>query len=112
MELNYYEVYNRSNVDLIDLQKNPIIEITETGVLTSDGIEHQLDVLVLATGFDTHTGGITQIDIKGPNGCLIREKWKARVQTYLGLATANYPNMFMLTALTVLLHFAMVPHAS
>jgi len=96
LELNYYEAYNQSNVDLIDLLKNPIVEITETGVLTCDGVAHDLDVLIMATGFDALTGGITQIDIKGTDGRLIREKWSERVKTYLGLTTANYPNMFIL----------------
>jgi len=96
LEQQYYEVYNQSNVDLINLQEHSISEITEIGVLTSDGVEHELDVLILATGFDAVTGSMTQIDIKGTDGLFIREKWGPRLKTYLGLTTANYPNMFFL----------------
>ncbi|KAG5643364.1 hypothetical protein DXG03_001012 [Asterophora parasitica] len=96
LEQQYYEVYNQPNVDLIDLQQNPIAEITPKGVKTADSVEHELDVLVLATGFDAVTGGITQIDIRGTDGTLIREKWGKSLSTYLGMTTANFPNMFFL----------------
>ncbi|KAE9392011.1 FAD/NAD(P)-binding domain-containing protein [Gymnopus androsaceus JB14] len=94
LEQNYFEVYARPNVTLVDINKNPIEEITPNGLKTSDDTEHQLDVLVLATGFDMVTGGITSIDIRGQDGVPIKEKWADGVQSYLGLASATYPNMF------------------
>lgn len=96
LEQRYYEVYNQPNVTLVDVQENPVIEITPKGVKTLDGTEHELDVLVLATGFDSVTGGITQIDIRGTDGIHIRDKWVNGLSTYLGLTTANFPNMFFL----------------
>ena len=61
----------------------------------SDGTEYALDMLVLATGYDAITGGITQIDIRGTDGVLIRDKWEIKgLLTYLSLVTANCPNMF------------------
>ncbi|KAE9387851.1 cyclohexanone monooxygenase [Gymnopus androsaceus JB14] len=71
-----------------------IEEITPNGLKTSDGTEHSFDVLVLATGFDMVTGGITSIDIRGQDGVPIKEKWEEGVRTYLGMASATYPNMF------------------
>jgi cation diffusion facilitator CzcD-associated flavoprotein CzcO len=94
LEQRYYEVYNQPNVTLVDLSENPISEITPKGVKTQDGEEHELDVLVLATGFDAVTGSITQIDIRGTDGELVRDKWGKGLSTYLGLSVANYPNMF------------------
>ncbi|KAG5637092.1 hypothetical protein H0H81_005775 [Sphagnurus paluster] len=90
----YYEVLNQPNVTLVDLQETPIVEITPSGVKTKDGVEHALDVLVLATGFDALTGSISQIDIRGTDGTPIGEKWGKGVATYLGLSSAGYPNMF------------------
>ena len=54
--LDYYETFNRDNVTLVSTKENPIIEITPRGVLTDDGVEHELDVLVTATGFDAVDG--------------------------------------------------------
>ncbi|RDB15964.1 Baeyer-Villiger monooxygenase [Hypsizygus marmoreus] len=96
LEQQYYEVYNQPNVTLVDINENPIAEITPKGVKTRDGVEHELDILVLATGFDAVTGSIAQIDIRGTDGVLIGEKWGKGLSTYLGLTSANFPNMFFL----------------
>ncbi|KAK7461691.1 hypothetical protein VKT23_008118 [Stygiomarasmius scandens] len=97
LEQNYYEVFNQSNVTLVDVNETPIEEITPKGVKTKDGKEYELDVLVLATGFDMVTGGITAINVKGTDGEPIGEKWKKDgVHTYLGMTVATYPNMFFL----------------
>ncbi|KIK58071.1 hypothetical protein GYMLUDRAFT_246433 [Collybiopsis luxurians FD-317 M1] len=94
LEQNYYEIFNQSNVKLVDVKKNPILEITPNGVKTSDGTEHELDVLVLATGFDMVNASITSIDVRGQDGIPIKEKWADGVRTHLGLGTAGYPNLF------------------
>ncbi|KAG6902020.1 hypothetical protein C0995_005353, partial [Termitomyces sp. Mi166 len=95
LEESYYEVFNQPNVVLVDVNENPIIEVTAKGVKTRDGVVHELDVLVLATGFDALTGSISQIDIKGTDGISIGDKWKKGLSTYLGLAVEGYPNMFI-----------------
>ncbi|KAG6860032.1 hypothetical protein C0995_000252 [Termitomyces sp. Mi166 len=95
LEQSYYEVFNQPNVALIDINENPIVEITPKGVKTRDGVVHELDVLVLATGFDAVTGSISQIDIKGTDDVAIGDKWKKEgLSTYLGMAVSGYPNMF------------------
>ncbi|THU96920.1 cyclohexanone monooxygenase [Dendrothele bispora CBS 962.96] len=97
LEQRYYEVYNQPNVTLVDISDTPIEEITPKGVKTKDGTEYEFDVLVLATGFDIVTGGITAIDVKGTDGKAIGDKWKTDgVHTYIGMSTATYPNMFFL----------------
>ncbi|KAG6881037.1 hypothetical protein C0993_003136 [Termitomyces sp. T159_Od127] len=94
LEQSYYEVFNQPNVDLIDLNENPIVDVVPKGVTTRDGVVHELDVLVLATGFDALTGSISQIDIKDTDGVSIGDRWKKGLSTYLGMTVTGYPNMF------------------
>ena len=96
LDTGYYATFNRENVTLIDLHASPIVEITPAGVQTSDR-EVELDVLVFATGFDAMTGPILGVDIVGRDGQPLREKWSAGPRTYLGLATAGFPNLFTVT---------------
>jgi cyclohexanone monooxygenase len=93
LEQWYYEVYDQDNVELVDLRETPIEEITRTGVMTADGREHPLHVLVLATGFDAVTGGLTQLDIRGPKGETIADVFTSGARTHLGVATAGFPNL-------------------
>ncbi|ABE47414.1 flavin-containing monooxygenase [Polaromonas sp. JS666] len=92
----YYAIYNRDNVALVDVKATPITEITPRGIKTSDGVEHELDVLIFATGFDAVDGNYTKIDLRGRNGKTIKDKWKAGPTSYLGVASADYPNLFMI----------------
>jgi cyclohexanone monooxygenase len=96
LEQRYFEVFNQDNVDLVDVRENPIERFSPAGVTTADGIEHPLDVLVLATGFDAVTGGITAIDIRDTKGKTFTEAFAAGVRTALGSATAGFPNLFYL----------------
>ncbi|MGY2083990.1 flavin-containing monooxygenase [Blastococcus sp. SYSU DS0539] len=93
---DYYEVYNRENVSLVSIKENPITEITPHGVLTEDGTEHELDVLVLATGFDAVDGNYVRMDIRGRGGETIQRHWKDGPTSYLGITTSSFPNFFMI----------------
>ena len=93
LEQNYYDVFNQPNVSLVDLRETPIERIVDKGVLTADGELHDLDVLILATGFDMVTGGLTQIDIRGTHGQTLAEQWRSGVDSYLGSAAHGFPNM-------------------
>ena len=95
-DTGYFETFNRSNVDLVDVRKSPIEEITPTGLRTGDA-EYALDVIVFATGFDAMTGALLGIDIRGRDGQTLGEKWSAGPRTYLGLGTAGFPNLFTIT---------------
>ena len=92
LEQYYYEVFNQDNVTLVDLRKSPIERITPKGVKTRDG-EHELDILVLATGFDAVTGGLTSIDIRGTQGVTLKDKWAKGARAHLGMASAGFPNL-------------------
>lgn len=92
----YYETFNRDNVTLVSVGDTPIQQITENGVMV-DGIDYPADILVFATGFDAITGPLNRIDIRGREGALLRNKWTHGPRTYLGVATAGFPNLFTIT---------------
>ncbi len=93
LEQWYYEVFDQDNVQLANLSRNGIERVTAKGVMTADGVEHELDLLVLATGFDAVTGGITAIDIRNSDGLSFAESWTGGAHTALGSATAGFPNL-------------------
>jgi len=95
LEQWYYEVFNQDNVALVDVREDPIEAVTPSGVRTASG-HHPLDVLVLATGFDASTGGLTQLEIRGRSGRTLEETWRGGVQTQLGVAIPDFPNLLML----------------
>jgi cyclohexanone monooxygenase len=96
LDTDYFATFNRDNVCLVDLRRNPITKITPSGVDTSEG-HIDLDTIVYATGFDAVTGAITRIDIVGADGRRLAEEWSAGPRTYLGLATHGFPNLFTIT---------------
>jgi cyclohexanone monooxygenase len=96
IEVGYYETFNKENVRLVDLRRGGITEITATGVRTEQG-DYPCDVLVFATGFDALTGPLTRIDVWGRDGQSLREKWADGPRAYLGLVTAGFPNLFLIT---------------
>jgi cation diffusion facilitator CzcD-associated flavoprotein CzcO len=96
IDTNYFETFNRPNVTLVDLRATPIEEITPEGLRTT-ATEHQLDVIVFATGFDAMTGALLKMDIRGRDGRSLRDKWAAGPRTYLGLQVAGFPNLFTIT---------------
>jgi cation diffusion facilitator CzcD-associated flavoprotein CzcO len=96
LDTNYYATYNRPNVTLVDLRKTPLVEITETGLRTSDQ-EYEFDSIVFATGFDAMTGALVAFPIEGRGGTLLRDKWADGPRTYLGVTTAGFPNLFIIT---------------
>ncbi|KAJ9499368.1 hypothetical protein LTR99_008656 [Exophiala xenobiotica] len=96
LELNYYEQFNRENVELVDIKNNPISQFTEKGIKLKDGTEHEFDVICIATGFDIVTGGMTAMGLRSINGTSLNDEWKKAAYTYLGTTISGYPNMFHL----------------
>ena len=95
LENKYFEIFNQPNVAIVDVSDKgtPIQEITEKGIKTKEA-EYEFDYIISATGFDAVTGGLKQIDIRGPSGESLSEHWKDGAKTYLGLAVSGFPNMF------------------
>ena len=96
VDTGYYETFNRDHVRLVDVGSTPIEAITPRGVRV-DGVEHEVDVLVLATGFDAMTGTLLRIDLRGVGGLTLRDAWADGPRTYLGLGVAGFPNLFTIT---------------
>ncbi len=114
LEQTYYDCFNRPTVDVVDLRATPIDTITPTGIRCarhpgadpSEGPgtgtaepeldEYELDVIVLATGFDANTGGLTDIDLVGTDGRTLAQHWVDGVETILGLTVVGFPNLLLL----------------
>ena len=87
---DYPDIFRRRNTP-----PGSFFEITSAGVRTTTG-EYEFDVIVLATGFDANTGGLTQIDIRDSDGVSLSDRWSDEVDAHLGLAVAGFPNMLFL----------------
>jgi cation diffusion facilitator CzcD-associated flavoprotein CzcO/acetyl esterase/lipase len=110
LEADYYEVYNRDNVQLVDIRTSPIQRVTETGLQTADG-EYPLDVLILATGFDAITGPLLKLGLVGRGGVTLNEHWADGPRTYLGIAVHGFPNLFTIAGPTSAAVFYNLPLA-
>ena len=95
LETHYYETYNRSNVNLVDINETPIIKICKEGIETTGGI-YEFDYIIYATGFNAITGSYDRINIEGVNGNNLRDVWKTNLATFLGLQINGFPNLFMI----------------
>lgn len=93
---NYFQTFNRSNVKLINLRETPIESIDPTGINTTDA-HYQVDIIVLATGFDALTGALDKIEIVGRGGVRLCDDWKGGPRTYLGLGVDRCPNLFLIS---------------
>ena len=94
METNYYEAYNRPNVELVDLNETPIQRITQTGIASTDR-SRDFDVIVYALGFDALTGPYERMHIVGTNGTL-HDAWADGPRTLFGFMTPGFPNFLMI----------------
>jgi cyclohexanone monooxygenase len=96
LDTDYFATFNRDNVTLVSVRETPIGGITPEGVLVGD-TEYPVDAIVFATGYDAMTGPLNAIDIRGTGGQSLHDKWAAGPRTYLGIASAGFPNLFLLT---------------
>ena len=90
----FYAAFNLPQVKLVDVACTPITEITERGVRVGD-TEYELDVLICATGFDAMTGTLTNIDIIGRDGRVLRDKWSEGIRSNLGISMNGFPNLLL-----------------
>jgi cation diffusion facilitator CzcD-associated flavoprotein CzcO len=92
MSSHYYRAIQKPGVELVT---EPIDHVTADGVVTTDGVLHELDVLVLATGFDAHAY-VHPIEVVGENGLTLEQAWADGPQAYRSVAVPGFPNLFML----------------
>ena len=95
LDTNYYETFNLPHVKLVDLRKAPLERFCAEGIVTG-GKVHAFDDIVLATGFDAVTGAVLKLQITGKDGLSLGDLWSSGPQTYLGVAVAGFPNLFMI----------------
>lgn len=95
LETNYLEVYLQDNVTAVSVKDNPIAEIVPEGVKLADGTVYDLDVIIMAVGFDAGSGALARIDITGRDGMTLRDEWAKDIRTTLGLQKYGFPNLFM-----------------
>jgi cyclohexanone monooxygenase len=96
VDTDYYATFNRPNVTLVDIKSDPIEEILPNAV-RAGGKDYEIDALVLATGFDAMTGSVAKIELRGRHGQTLNQKWAEGPKTYLGLMSAGFPNLFIIT---------------
>jgi cation diffusion facilitator CzcD-associated flavoprotein CzcO len=97
LDHGYLEAYNRDNVHLVDIKdKEPIVEVTETGIRTTEN-DFEFDIIVLATGFRAYTGALEAFPIRGQSGQSLAQKWEKTSDCIMGVAAADFPNLFMVT---------------
>lgn len=90
---DYYESYNKPNVDLVDVKDIPISRITPKGIQVGDEL-HELDFIILATGFDAITGALTRIDIRGRDGVVLKDRMFEDPKAMMGIMFSDFPNLF------------------
>jgi len=88
----WFPTFNRDNVALVT---EPIERITARGIRTADGMEHELDTIIAATGFDVFRFA-SAIEVIGRAGRRLDEAWHDGAQAYLGITTAGFPNLFQI----------------
>lgn len=88
----YYPTFNRPNVYLVT---DPITMVHKNRVVTEGGVQHPLDVLILATGYAAHKF-LSVVDVVGRDGVELRSLWAEGAFAYKGMAVQGFPNLFML----------------
>lgn len=89
---SFYEAIQKPNADLVT---EGIQRVTERGVLTQDGVLHELDVLILATGFHPFHF-MRPMKLRGKNGVDIEQVWSRKAQAYRSLFIPGFPNFFLM----------------
>ena len=96
LDTNYFDTFNKENVDLIDLKSNPIEKCYNSGLIINKR-NIPADIIIFATGFDAITGSLLDIDIQGKNSKDLSSEWRIQPNNYLGLQIPNFPNLFTIT---------------
>jgi cation diffusion facilitator CzcD-associated flavoprotein CzcO len=93
LEIGYYEAFNQDNVTLADGVRDPIVEVTQTGIRTAER-HYELDVIIFALGFRSFVGTLDDAGIRSENGYTPKEAWANGPRTLFGLMTPGFPNLF------------------
>ena len=91
MSSDWYPALQAPNCKLVTW---PIAALSEAGIRTSDGVEHHVDAIVFATGYDVHNRG-TPFPITGLRGRSLAEEWARGAYAYKSVSVSGYPNLFL-----------------
>lgn len=94
LENGYLEAYLQDNVQAINCRETPIERIVANGIQTADGVVHEVDVIIMAVGFDAGSGALTRVDIRGRGGRSLKAEWDKEIRTAMGMQIHGYPNLF------------------
>ncbi|MHA6793134.1 flavin-containing monooxygenase [Pseudonocardia bannensis] len=89
---DYYPALRRDNVAV---ETDEIVRITETGVVTADGREHEVDTIIFGTGFKV-ADGMSQVAVTGRDGVKLGDVWRDGVEALLGTTVSGFPNLFLI----------------
>ncbi|BBX96562.1 flavin-containing monooxygenase [Mycobacterium lacus] len=79
----------------VELVRTPIERIAPAGIVTVDGVKHDVDVIIYATGF-RHTDVLWPVKVLGRNGIDLHDRWGTRPYAYLGITVPEFPNFFLI----------------
>lgn len=96
LDTGYYESFNQDNVTLVDARTEPITRITATGIETA-ARHYDLDLIIFALGFHAFTGALDSAGIRNAQGAAPTDRWRRGPRSYLGVMTAEFPNLFIVT---------------
>ncbi|PWY75726.1 FAD/NAD(P)-binding domain-containing protein [Aspergillus eucalypticola CBS 122712] len=88
------QMFNRPNVDVVNIGTNPITRLLNKGIRTADGSEYELDILIIATGFDAVDGNYKRMHIQGVLGKTLKDRWKQEPSSFLGTCIPGFPILF------------------
>jgi cation diffusion facilitator CzcD-associated flavoprotein CzcO len=92
MSNDYYSALKQPNVDVVT---DGIVRVTEKGVVTADGIEHEVDTIIFGTGFRVGEG-MGDVAVTGRDGVKLADVWADGPQALLGTTVAGFPNLFLM----------------
>lgn len=90
LEQDYYEQLDKPQNDIVNVKENPIVEVRENGIVTADGQLREFDIIALATGFDSVTGGMKNMGLRDIHGTLLKDKWAEGTYSYLGMVSHSF----------------------
>ncbi|WP_433558443.1 flavin-containing monooxygenase [Pseudonocardia xinjiangensis] len=91
---DYYPALKQPNVDVVT---EKIVRVTESGVVTADGVEHEVDTIIFGTGFKVAASFLDSMAVTGRDGVSLSEVWRDGVEGFLGTTVAGFPNFFVMT---------------
>jgi cation diffusion facilitator CzcD-associated flavoprotein CzcO len=89
---DYYSALKRDDVEVVT---DRIVRVTETGVVTADGVEHAVDTIIFGTGFKV-ADGMSRVSVTGRDGVKLNDAWRGGAEAFLGTTVTGFPNLFMI----------------